>query len=66
MFCEVGRQQLDINPFKDRYTPREKEACSSAMFLMNLTTCSTVSVEDEQLGNRFAFPWVRRVKPFFL
>ena len=43
-----------------------RRACSSAIFLMNLTTRSTVSVDIALLGNVFKFPWVRKVNPFFL
>ena len=45
--------------------PGKRKACSSAVFKINFTTCSTVSAEEVLLGSRFLFQCTCKLNHFY-
>ena len=61
-FVRCDGRSLTSILLKPGTCPGKRRACSSAVFKINFTTCSTVSAEEVLLGSRFLFPCTRKHK----
>ena len=60
-FVRFDGRSLTSILLKPGTRPGKRRACSSAVFKINFTTCSTVSAGDVLVGSRFLFQCTRRL-----